>query len=605
MFVHAAFMSVPRRVFLVSLAALAACGGDVQIAVTDRVPVVQILDPVADSLFWPGEAVRFCASIADEDPPEEWEVRLQSSVDAVISTNVDFFEPCDGGDLGAAFVLSEGEHTLSFSVTDALGQSGQDEIRVVGRANTPPYCEILEPDPGDIVRSDLPLRFEGRVDDTETASPELSVKVTSNLDGDLWSGQADTEGSVFFEVADLSGGVHLLTLEVEDPQGGRETCNVSLIVDACPDDDGDGYETCEGDCDDGDLLTFPGAPERPDGADNDCDAEVDEDTIFADDDSDGYGELEGDCDDANADVHPDAVDLWYDGVDSDCDGASDFDADYDGYDAVAHGGDDCDDSKSVIRPGALENWYDGVDQNCDGLSDYDRDGDGFDAAEFEGDDCDDGNAEAAPDLVEGRDGFDNNCDGYCDEGFLLEGDLLVTEIMYDSTANSDGVGEWFEVHNTTDIDIGLCKGFLIGDLGTGGDKTHAVDPTRGLVVPAGGYFVFGIGAAGSGGLPEGLPDYTYYGPLALANDGDRLTLSQTLQEGGTLVFDRVDWRTGSWPSVPTGGGASIQLKRDIGGAYYDATANDTPANWCRGGPFYVGAAGAGDRGTPGASNNCL
>ena len=55
----------------------------------------------------------------------------------------------------------------------------------------------------------------------------------------------------------------------------------------------------------------------------------------------------------------------------------------------AAGGDDCDDPE--INPDVPEVWYDGVDQDCDGGSDFDQDGDGFDA-ETEtpgGTDCDD------------------------------------------------------------------------------------------------------------------------------------------------------------------------------------------------------------------------
>ena len=47
---------------------------------------------------------------------------------------------------------------------------------------------------------------------------------------------------------------------------------------------------------------------------------------------------------------PGAVDQWYDGVDSDCDGWSDYDRDDDGYDAVTYGGDDCDDTDALISP---------------------------------------------------------------------------------------------------------------------------------------------------------------------------------------------------------------------------------------------------------------
>jgi hypothetical protein len=37
------------------------------------------------------------------------------------------------------------------------------------------------------------------------------------------------------------------------------------------DDDDDGWTEADGDCDDGDAHTFPGASERTDGRDQDCD----------------------------------------------------------------------------------------------------------------------------------------------------------------------------------------------------------------------------------------------------------------------------------------------------------------------------------------------
>ena len=100
---------------------------------------------------------------------------------------------------------------------------------------------------------------------------------------------------------------------------------------------------------------------------------------------------EEDCDDINAAVNPNAVETFYDGIDSDCDEESDFDSDGDGYEAVAYGGTDCNDEQETVHPGAFENYYDGLDANCDGLSDYDADGDGFDSSlhTANGQDCDD------------------------------------------------------------------------------------------------------------------------------------------------------------------------------------------------------------------------
>ena len=49
---------------------------------------------------------------------------------------------------------------------------------------------------------------------------------------------------------------------------------------------------------------------------------------------------------------------------------------------------DCDDADASVYPGADDAWYDGVDSNCDGADDDDQDGDGVRLA----DDCDDADA---------------------------------------------------------------------------------------------------------------------------------------------------------------------------------------------------------------------
>jgi len=140
---------------------------------------------------------------------------------------------------------------------------------------------------------------------------------------------------------------------------------------------------------------------------------------FQDQDGDGISAAEGDCWDrsdgpegsglSGDDIHPDADETWYDGIDQNCAEDDDFDADKDGFvpeeylgeetrglpeSGLLPGG-DCWDvidgpegveyGGAEIFPGSVDTWYDGVDQDCDGKKDdFDADQDGFVPDAFEG-----------------------------------------------------------------------------------------------------------------------------------------------------------------------------------------------------------------------------
>ncbi len=147
------------------------------------------------------------------------------------------------------------------------------------------------------------------------------------------------------------------------------------------------------DCDDTEPLVNPNNAEVcADEIDNDCDTLVDEDDApsplnwYTDSDEDGFGDLTSpcglscsqpaddcvadanDCDDGDDTRYPTATEVWYNGVDEDCDG-NDSDADGDGYDGEDAGGDDCHDDDTYANPGSPEVCGNEKDDDCDGETD--------------------------------------------------------------------------------------------------------------------------------------------------------------------------------------------------------------------------------------------
>ena len=253
-------------------------------------------------------------------------------------------------------------------------------------------------------------------DDSEQAifpgAPEYCDGVDTDCDSTLDEGDA-LDASTWYADAD------------EDGEG-----DANVYENDC--DQPDGFVDNSDDCDDLDATINIYASEIwYDGVDQNCDSwsdyDQDGDGFDSANDPDLDGEVGDDCDDEDFDVNTDAAELWYDGVDQNCDYWSDFDQDGDGFDSESYGGDDCDDSDSEIYPGAPDSPYDDIITDCDNASDYDADSDGFDSIDYGGDDCDDANSEINADMEEiWYDGVDQDCDGNDDDqdedGFPVEED---------------------------------------------------------------------------------------------------------------------------------------------------------------------------------------
>lgn len=394
------------------------------------------------------------------------------------------------------------------------------------------------------------------------------------------------------------------------------------------DADGDGFGDpgapiagCEGDalaadatdCDDADGAVFPGAEERCNAADDDCDGVVDEEvalTWYVDADGDGFGadtvlacdspegtvEVPGDCDDTDPEVHPGAVERCATAADDDCDGTSSgavdcvafhLDADADGYGVAdsqclcagdgaytANNDDDCDDADPDVNPGAAERW-DRVDQDCDG--EIPTRFTGADAASL-----------ALTGEVYGDRAASSISAGDVDGDGVL--DLLVGALFSAGTASADAGGAYLVLgRQSGTVPLGTADTRMPGadandltgyDVATGGDiDGDGLDEMIVGAMWAGGssnpgeiYLFFGLSAppatvalADADALWTGEPNETAGHGLAFAGDLD-----------GDGLADVVTGAPGRDTPAINGGGGYVLLDPGAGGAMSDGGVTLVP-----------------------------
>jgi len=163
---------------------------------------------------------------------------------------------------------------------------------------------------------------------------------------------------------------------------------------------------------------------------------------------------------------------------------------------------------------------------------------------------------------------------------LLQGDLLITEIMYDPSALSDTDGEWFEIYNNTPSPVNIQNLVL-----RNGSNNYIVNEK--IILQSGSYFGFARTDTAFAGEKH------VYSGIALTNTTDDLSLF-TYGTNGTdgNIIATVTYDEGN--GFPVASGESINLCIN----HFNFNEAQLADSWCLSADTF----NTGDYGTPGLTN---
>ena len=197
-----------------------ALGSDSITLTIDAKPVVTISAPLNGSSFAQNASITFTGAVTD----------LEDN-NATLTSNLSWSSDINGAiGTGGSFstsTLNPGTHTITASVTDSFGNTGNASISIT--VDALPVVTITAPLTGTSFAQGSSIIFTGSATDNEDDNAAL----TSNLS---WSssinGVIGASGS--FSTASLSPGVHTITASVTDSFGNSANDSISITVDGLP-----------------------------------------------------------------------------------------------------------------------------------------------------------------------------------------------------------------------------------------------------------------------------------------------------------------------------------------------------------------------------------
>src|SRR6056300_415964 len=186
-----------------------------QVSGENATPDCAILEPIDRSAVVVGDSILFVGQVSDENiPATELMTIWRSDKDGDLGSGT----INSAGQVSLAYEgLSANDHVISLVVEDEVGAQCQDTI--VLYIGNPPTAEIVSPADGDVYSLGDSVIFQGLVTDTEDQPNEIAVTWTSSIDGELQTGNANSQGTSQFSVSDLSAGLHSISFTAVDTTG--------------------------------------------------------------------------------------------------------------------------------------------------------------------------------------------------------------------------------------------------------------------------------------------------------------------------------------------------------------------------------------------------